>query len=679
MLRIFILFFVIFYTFAFALDLGEIDVSADSLEEVEQSIANDIFEEPEYFETQSYMPHAAGQKRLTTQEAMFIPGVLGDPVKALKYIGGISSASGGFGPGGELYIYGSKPEESSYNLNHLPIGYLFHLGGLHSVIDPNAIDQIDAYLAGFDATYGNAMGGVIDITPKYPSNELSGYGHVGIFDASAGVNVALGDDTSFFLGARRSYFDIGYDLVGKPQPKDSNNTIIQFPNYYDITFIFSHNINDENIFSIEAITADDKAEFVKQDNAVKEPKASGNVDLNNGFVSVGARLQTMSDNYSANTLLYYMYNYSDIELFSNYYLKNETKTVGLFHESTIEYENHKLVFGTEITRDSIPLDMNITKPPTPENPKPDYDDVYYINRSINVNTGVLFVQDIYSLTQNFRLRYGVRFGYSDYQNYGTFVDPRISAVYNFDDAHSASVSVGQYTQNPDGYKTTSEMGNDTLGYEKAMHYVLHYDYKPNEEASFSVEPFYKDYDALAIDDNITNYEGIGDGYAYGVDSSLKYRDGEYYGFLSYTYLRSKRETSTSSSLSDFYAEIPHTLQFVGAKRFWDNWVFSGLMKYHTGSLYTPIVSTKQEPVTGRVLPVYGDAYSERLSDYFTLNLKIAQTIKYVDKTSLEWSFELMNITNHENVLGYTYDDNYNKTGVKADLPFLPWFDVTYRF
>ena len=318
----------------YGVDLGEIDISADGEAQAQEAIANDVFEEAEYLESESYMPKAPGQKRLTTEEAMFIPGVQGDPLKALKFIGGISSASGGFGPGGELYIYGSKPEESSYNLNHLPIGYLFHLGGLHSVIDPNAIDQIDAYLAGFDSTYGDAMGGVIDITPKYPSGGLSGYGHVGIFDASAGINVPLGEDTSFFLGARRSYFDIGYDLVGKPQPKDSNNTIIQFPNYYDVTFIFSHNINDENIFSLEAITADDKAELISQDNAVKDPKATGNIDMNNGFVSVGARLRTLSENYSANTLFYYMYNYSDIELFTDYYLKNKSETFGLFHEST---------------------------------------------------------------------------------------------------------------------------------------------------------------------------------------------------------------------------------------------------------------------------------------------------------------------------------------------------------
>lgn len=679
MLKIILLFFIT--TSIYAVDLGEIDVNAKVEEDVKQSVANDVFEEVEYIETNSYMPRAAGQKRLTTEEALFIPGVQGDPVKALKFIGGVSTSSAGFGSGGELYIYGSKPEESSYSINHLPIGYLFHMGGLHSVIDPNAIDQIDAYLAGFDSTYGDAMGGVIDITLKYPSDELSGYGHIGIFDSSTGVNVPLTDDTSLYLGARRSYFDIGYELVGSPQPKDSNNTIIQFPSYYDLTFILSHNIDDENIVSIESITAYDTVELITQTQAVKDPKATGNIAAENGFTSVGARWLNSSGNYNGNTLAYYMYNYSDIELFTDYYIKNKVELLGMFHESTLEYDNHKLVTGFELSKSNIPLDMKISRPPSPEDTDFDFTtaEIFNINRTIEINSFALFLQDIYSLTDELRFRVGSRFGYSDYQNFGSYIDPRLSVIYDLDDSQSLSASVGRYTRMPEGFKTSIEIGNIDLPYESAMHYVLHYDYKYSQSSKFSIEPFYKDYDSLAVDDNVTKYEGVGDGFAYGVDASLKYREGDLYGFMSYTYLRSKRQTTTNTGLSDFYAEIPHTLQFVGAIRFDENWVFSSLMKYNTGALYTPIIGTKLEPVTNRVLPVRADAYSARLPDYFTLNLKIAQTIKYPDRTALEWSFELMNITNNENVLGYTYDDNYNKTGVKADLPILPWFDVTYRF
>ena len=61
------------------------------------------------------------------------------------------------------------------------------------------------------------------------------------------------------------------------------------------------------------------------------------------------------------------------------------------------------------------------------------------------------------------------------------------------------------------------------------------------------------------------------------------------------------------------------------------------------------------------------------------HLNTIKTVKYEKGRSLEWSFELMNATNHANILRYSIN---RKTGEKKemkDLPILPWFDVTYRF
>ena len=74
-----------------------------------------------------------------------------------------------------------------------------------------------------------------------------------------------------------------------------------------------------------------------------------------------------------------------------------------------------------------------------------------------------------------------------------------------------------------------------------------------------------------------------------------------------------------------------------------------------------------------------DINGERLPDYFTLNVKIAQQIELTQSRSVEWSFEIMNLTNNENVSGINYDDEWNEIGYKTQLPILPWFDVTYRF
>jgi len=197
--------------------------------------------------------------------------------------------------------------------------------------------------------------------------------------------------------------------------------------------------------------------------------------------------------------------------------------------------------------------------------------------------------------------------------------------------------------------------------------------------SFNIDGFYKKYQDLAIDDNVTNFESKGEGYAYGIDTNLKIRKGDYYFFGAYTYIKSKRQLNTNDDeLYRFYGEVPHTLQFIGGKKFWDTWAFSFRVNYHSGKPYTKVIGTTTY-ADGRIKPIYEDPFNSRLPDYFSLNVKIAQEIKFANNEALEWSFEILNLTNHENISEINYDDNYNVTGYAKQLPILPWFDVTYRF
>lgn len=668
-------------------DLGTVDVrgTAESAPETVSGFA-DVFTAPEYVEQRSYLPDAPAQKRMTADEAMFVPGVQGDPLKALKSLSGITSMSD---MTGELYIYGSKPQESQFSLNHLPIGYVYHMFGLHSVLSPEAIEQIDAYLGGFDVTYGDAMGGVIDITPRYPTGSDSGFVHAGIYDASAGMDVAISDDLSLFVGARRSYFDLFLDAVGKTTgtlDEESNTTYTQFPNYWDTTALLDYRIGDGHALSFEMLAAGDGLTIQSYENAVKDPEATGNIDNSSGFVSGGVRHRFEGVDYSAQTLAYYNYTYFDTELFTDYYAKFESQVFGLFHQSDYQAgEEHLLSFGLEANHLDIPLDLNISRPPSPTDPDFDFttEKKIHVDETIRLDTLALFLQDTWQLTGDLSLRYGVRYSTTDYQGFKNLFDPRAAAVYRLNEADALSLSVGRYSQMPEGFKTQQDFGSPNLTYEHSTHYMLAYNHV-DRETEWSIQPFYKQFTQLAIDvldanDSTAGYASTGQGDAYGLDLSARYRDGRYYGFIAYTYLSARRQADTGDPTKyPFYGDIPHTLQILGSVRFWDNWAFSMLTKYNSGKPYTPITGTYTDP-TNRVRPVYGELFSERLPDYFTLNLKIAQQIALGGSEQLTWSFELMNATNHENVTDIRYDDNYNVEGYITQLPLLPWFDVTYRF
>lgn len=667
-------------------DLGTVDIrgTGESSEEPASGFT-DVFTAPEYVEQRSYLPDAPAQKRMTADEAMFIPGVQGDPLKALKSLSGITSMSD---MTGELYIYGSKPEESQFSLNHLPIGYVYHMFGIHSVLSPEAIEQIDAYLGGFDVTYGDAMGGVIDITPHYPTGSDSGFVHAGIYDASGGMDVAISDDVSLFVGARRSYFDLLLGAVGKATgtlDEESNTTYTQFPNYWDATALLDYRIGDGHALSVEMLAAQDGLTIQTYENAVKDPEATGNIDNSSGFFSGGVRYRYEGRRYSAQTLGYYNYTYSDTELFTDYYMRFESQRYGLFHQSDYELDEHLLSFGLEANHLDIPLDLNISRPPSPNNPDFDFttEEKIRVDETIRVDTLALFLQDTWHLTDDLSLRYGVRYSTTDYQGFKNLVDPRAAAVYRLNDYDALSLSVGRYSQMPEGFKTQEDFGSTTLSFEHSMHYMLAYNHVDGR-MEWSIQPFYKEFTQLAIDvldvnGTTESYGSTGQGNAYGLDLSAKYRDGRYYGFIAYTYLSARRQVDTSDPTKyPFYGDIPHTFQMLGSVRFWDDWAFSVLTKYNSGKPYTPIVGTYTDS-TSRVRPIYGELFSERLPDYFTLNLKIAQQIALGGREQLTWSFELMNATNHRNVSSIRYDDNYNVEGYINQLPLLPWFDVTYRF
>lgn len=641
-----------------------------------------FLETPDYLKQETFLDGAPAQKQLTVKEALAFPGVQGDPVKAVQTLAGVTTPNDG---SGELFIHGSKPRETRTVINHLPIGYLFHLGGLHSVIAPEATAQIDAYLGGFDATYGNAMGAILDVTPNYPGGEAKGHLHMGIFDASFGVGGSVTESTALFIGGRRSYYDLLAPKAGELSDEaDISYTL--FPQYWDLNFMAVHTVGD-SVFSLESIAAEDSLELDVQEAGEKDPLANGMVDSNYAFQTVGLRwLYDTGEGYSAHTLLSRMTTRNKTLLFDDYYYNTEFEEITLFHQSTFKLENHTIAAGTEMSRLRVPLDLYVGKPP--EGDDYDYDftseEKFRIDTTLETDVLSLFLQDAWK-RGDFTFRYGLRGGTSDYGDLGSWVDPRAAVVWQAGD-NSFSFATGQYTQTPEGYKLVEELGNPDLGNEKSWHYVAGWSRTFEEAGFFKVEPFYKSFTSLAVDHETRQYENAGEGDGYGLDLTHEIRREKWKVKTAYTYLQSKRELEADGEKYRFFGEIPHTLEMLGSYDWGGGWILSGRLRFHSGSPYTPITGTYQETYTDtdgeektRTRPTYGEPFSARLPDYVNLGLKVAKTKKLASGNELEWSFELMNATNHDNVSNIKYDEEYNRDGYYYQLPLLPWFDVVYRF
>ena len=638
---------------------------------------------------ESFLENAPMQKQISLNDALQIAGTNGDPLKAIKSFAGVVSTNND--NGNEIFIHGSKPRETMFTLNQLPLGYIFHAGGIHSVIAPEATAQIDAYLGGFDTTYG-VMGAVVDITPKYPQGSNRGRLHLGIFDADFAVDAKLGEDTSLFLSGRRSYFDliatkIMDNLEEDERDKSKKTTFTLFPQYYDANLILSHNMGDHT-FSLEAITAEDQMKLNTNLNETKDPVANGKINTKYGFTTVGARWNYMGDGFESMTLLSHLQTKENTELFNDdYFIETKNSTNKLYHETIFSMENHKPLVGFEVSETKAPIKAHIVNGVGDEDFEPLVSDqsVVNIEKTFKAKEYALFAQDIWDITEKDHFRYGVRAWDTDFQQFGSGLDPRVAYVHDFDEGWSGSFAVGKYSQLPELSYSIEGFGNALLNStEFSNHYAFNLTKKFDKQSSLVVEPYFKTFENLAVSDDLKVYEGVGKGEAYGVDVTYKKKIDKFDIIVAYTFVKAKRQLNTNTTKQyRFQGDIPHTLQVQSAYKFANNWRISSLFKYSSGEPYTPIVGTQDATTSSGKnykRPIYGEAYSQRMPDNYDFDLQVGKTFNYSD-SSLEVAFGLMNLNAlfTENVAAYRYDDDYNRDGEYLQMGFFPTAHLTYRF
>lgn len=670
------------------LDTIEVEASAEA------TLQADVKSDAAYagdtvFQKEGYLKGAPMQKQISGKRALQVAGSNGDPVKALKTFAGVVSSNND--SSAEIYIHGSKPRETRFSLNHFPVGYLFHLGGIHSVIAPEIVDQIDAYLGGFDVTYGGAMGGIVDITPKYPTGSGEGRVHIGLYDADFAYDAKLGKNTSLFIGGRRSYLDLIADkLLDKfsedEDDKRKHTEVTLYPQFYDGQMILSHQKGD-NIFSLEAVMAQDQLKINDTFNVEKDPVAIGKVDVKQLSNTVGARWVHLGDRISSNTLFYRLYSKQDASFFNaDYFVDTEVVEYGLYHETVKEYDKHKVTLGGEFVNLQAPTKVKSNAPATN-----DFGDlttgaeVISLDKTFKANELSLFAQDIWDITPSNHLRFGLRAWKADFQKLGSGVDPRVAFVHDFSDDFSAAFSVGMYSQRPSTLTMIKDFGNPKIKtYERSNHYTFSLQKTLSENSSITVEPYYKTFKNLAIDDDLTNYEAIGKGKAYGADITYKKNISNVDIMVAYTYVNAKRQLNSKAKKQySFEGDIPHTLQIGANYRFGKNWRLSANAKSASGSPYTPIVATEPYTYEGKqyVKPIYGKPYSKRLDANFDLDIQLGKTLKYRNKKSLEIYAELMNVNAlfKPNIAGLKFNDKYQEDGTYKQIGFLPSLHMNYKF
>lgn len=153
-----------------------------------------------------------GGLELTTSQLLTVAGSGNDPLRALEALPGVVLATpGSGGPVAMPAVRGSSPLDNQYQLDDLPVGYVFHNDGL-STLNPLLISSFRLQSSSWTPQYQDAAGAVIVTRLREPSFEQPQL----VLDAGAIrsailAETPLGEQAAMYLSARRSFVHLYID------------------------------------------------------------------------------------------------------------------------------------------------------------------------------------------------------------------------------------------------------------------------------------------------------------------------------------------------------------------------------------------------------------------------------------------------------------------------------------
>jgi len=241
------------------------------------------------------------------------------------------------------------------------------------------------------------------------------------------------------------------------------------------------------------------------------------------------------------------------------------------------------------------------------------------------------------------------------------------------------------------------MPNRDLELSKARHYVLGYNYRITDHMHLKAEAYYQDlYDIPAYPfppyfstQNFDyGFEGniltnCGTGYNTGIEISLeKYMFNGFHFMLNGTLYDSKYRNKLGELLHTKYNGSYASGGVIG-KEF-----RIGKARQHTFSISSRYIlagGMRRLPVDveasmahGDQVTYWDDGFTEKDSDYFRIDL-LLKLRRNKPKYSAEWSLDLLNLLNRQNMLTQYWDVHVNEYKTEHQNPILPFISYRIQF
>lgn len=644
----------------------------------------------------------AGKVSINHNIARFLPGQGDNSVfNLIRLMPGIQAAGE---QSGDLMIWGSYEGHSLVTFDEFTLFGLKNYNDNISAVNPFLVKNIEILKGGFDARFGNRVGGIVNITAKNGNMQKPVFSlNVNPTTINGMLEVPLFQKSSLLLAYRQTYYqlfesgDFNFftpvfrDQGNKSPMKDHRNISFDldvYPDKYqfrDMNLKYTFNFANGDQFFASLYGGGDYFSLIANANTIYETKKTPSKISS---TPISLNLTDQEENRQFGASLFYHRKWSDrlitkiVATNSDFsktqsddiYTKNQNtnkiynkdlvNTRNDASEQSLRIENisslldgHQLEFGGGlfVNKASIKVESNLT-------------DTLSIKNEQNYRNSRMFayVNNIMPVSGRLSLNTGLRLT-KLLDNGQWLVEPRISSTYRISDEVKINASWGKYRQiqykiaNVDRNKNYTYLwivAQNQIPILDASHWVAELNYFKND-FTFNLQTYYKSTANLSqrvfeirppkmpVSDGYRLY--FGSAKTYGIDVYAKKEFGPHSVWASYTLSKAyERFAPASVQLPEYSLAPQHQLhEFKAAGLF-------NVRQFYFSSNF----------IYGSGLEILQKVFNQDNDNVSYHRLDVSATYKFaVKKISGELGFSVLNVFNSQN-LRY---DNLKNFQLSADL------------
>ncbi len=619
-------------------------------------------------------------QRISVQEATAVPGTNRDVLRVITNLPGVNSISvfNGFGSG--LVIRGSAPEDSIYRVNDQWIPFMYHFGGLESVIDPELVESVDFYAGGYAPEFVSGLGGVVKLNLRDPrTDRWGGYANLSLFSTSAMAEGPIGDKDSIAISFKRGFIDLYLMLAQKLGIFEAAN-FVTYPFYYDWSVQWVHQFSKNNQLKIMHISSIDGTRLTTKDDDVSA-RFSNYFNLDLSFYEILAEWTYKTENFTSMLSPLLVRNSFDGGMGPRAHLAITNYQFGIYEKISWRLNDMNTIHaGLRLSGGLYDMNADFFAPPKEG-------EVSYNPFGVEITDDKLrgyFAPSIWVMQTitvgDLIMSPGIAAMW-DQQNGHGFVDPRFMLRWKVADRWTLKAAAGVYSQLPSGDETHEKFGTPGLGPEHSMHLIGGVEVKITDTIDLDVQGYYKWFWDLVVRTDTTDptvYDNKGIGYATGAELLLRHKmTDNFFGWLSYSFAVSRRKDAMGPSggaaaWRPFDMDINHNITLVASYKFNKYWQLGGRFNLQSGVPYTDLlnVPTMYDAENDMYIAQYdGPVNPDRMPLRHQLDLRLDKYWLF-DSWILSTYIDVQNVYYQKNAIGWAYNKDYTQKERVSLLPIM---------